>query len=107
VRKFGGGKALTKQASDETVLKGHSALEEANKVVPIVTEAIVNNALVIRDAHDIEQEGELDVTLVNTKKNTVKSKLRQIMPELYDIENGAEAEKPLEVDLDLYQMENY
>jgi hypothetical protein len=98
---------LTKQASDETVLKGHLALEETSKVVPIVTEAIVNNALVIRDAHNIEQEGELDVTLVNTKKNTVKSKLRQIMPELYDIENGAETEKPLEVDLDLYQMENY
>jgi hypothetical protein len=107
VRKFGGGKALTKQASDETVLKGHLALEEANKVVPSVTEVIVNNALVIRGAHNVEHEGKLDVALVVTKKNSVKSKLRQIMPELYDLEDGAEAEKPLDVDLDLYQMENY
>ena len=98
---------MTKQPSDEIVLKGHLVLEEANKVVSSVTEAIVNNALVIRGAHNIEHEGELDVTQVMTKKNTVKSKLRQIMPELYDIEKGAEAEKPLEVDLDLYQMENY
>jgi cell division GTPase FtsZ len=98
---------LTKQTSDETVLKGHLALEEANKAVPSVTEAIVNNALVIRGAHNVEHEGELDVTVVMTRKNSVKSKLREIMPELYDIENGAEAEKPLEVDLDLYQMENY
>jgi cell division GTPase FtsZ len=98
---------LTKQASDETVLRGHLTLEETNKVVSSVTEAIVNNALVIHGAHNIEQESELDVTIVMTRKNTVKRKLRQIMPELYDIENGAEAEKPVEVDLDLYQMENY
>lgn len=98
---------MTKQLSDVTVLKGQLELEEANKVVPSVTEAIVNDALVIRDVHNIEQEGELDVTMVMTKKNTLKSKLREIMPELYDIEKGTDAEKPLEVDLDLYQMENY
>jgi hypothetical protein len=42
-------------------------------------------------------------------RNEIKtrSRLGKIMPELYNLENGVETEKPvkIELDLDLYQME--
>jgi hypothetical protein len=108
VSRCGGGKALTKQASDETALKCHVTLEEGNKVSPSVTEAIVKNALVIRSASvRPEQEGKCKRALVKNRVSLLRSRLGRIMRRLYDIESGNETEKPLNIDLDLYQMENY
>jgi hypothetical protein len=108
VLKCGGGKALTKQASDETVLRCHVTLEGGNKVSPSLTEAIVKNALVINSAHiNSEQEGKRKRTLVKTRMSLLRSRLGRIMRRLYDLESGNEPEKPLNIDLDLYQMENF
>lgn len=100
---------MTKQASDETTLKCHMPLEEANKVSPCVTEAIVKNALVIRSASvRPEQEGKCKRTVVKTRVS-LRSRLGRIMRRLYDLESGNEPKKPLRIDfdVDLYQMENF
>jgi hypothetical protein len=39
--------------------------------------------------------------------NSLRSKLGRIMHKLYDLESDNEPEKPLNIDLDLYQMENF
>ena len=106
--KFGGEKALTKQASDEAGLKCHGILKEATKVSPSVTEAIVKNALAIYGTYvDPEQEGKRKRALVKTRVISLRSRLGRIMRRLYDLESESEPEKPLNIDLDLYQMENY
>jgi hypothetical protein len=108
VLRFGGGRALTKQVADEAALKYHVTLEEGSKVSSSVTEAVVKNSLVICGAHvDPEQEGGCKRALVKTRLSLLRSRLGRIMRRLYDLESSGEPEKPLNVDLDLYQMENY
>jgi len=108
VLKCGGGKALTKQASDEATLKCHVTIEEANKMVEGTAKMLDNNALVICGAHvNPEKEGKPKRALVKTRMNSLRSRLGRIMRRLYDLESGNELEKPLNIDLDLYQMENY
>jgi hypothetical protein len=107
VLRFGGGRVLTKQLSDETALRFHVTLEEGNKANPSVTEAIVNNALVIHGSGvRPEREGKRRRALCKAKVS-LKSRLGRIMRGLYDLESGNEPEKPLNVDFDLYQMENF
>ena len=99
---------MTKQSSDETGLKCHVTLEEATKVSPIVTDAIVKNALVIRGSSiRSEQEGKRRRALVKTRVSLLRSRLGRIMRGLHDLESGNEPEKPLNIDLDLYQMEDF
>jgi hypothetical protein len=84
------------------------ALEEGNKVSSSVTEAIVKNALVIRSSSvRSEQEGKRRRALLKTRVSLLRSRLGRIMRGLYDLESGNEPEKPLNIDLDLYQMENF
>jgi hypothetical protein len=99
--RFGGGKALTKQTPDETALKCHLTIEEANKIVEC-------KALVICDTQATpELEDTVKVTPIRTIIKSKGSKLGKIMPELYNLENCVETEKPVKIDLDLdlYQME--
>ena len=106
--KCGGGKALTKQASEEATLKCHMPIEEGNKVSSSVTEAIVNDALVIHGSSvRPEHEGKRRRTLGKATVSLLRGRLGRIMRGLYDLESGNEPEKSLSVDLDLYQMENY
>jgi hypothetical protein len=99
---------LTKQAPDETALRCNVTLEEGNKVSPLVTEAIVKNALVFCGAHiDPEHEGKRKRALVKTRLSLLRSRLARVMQRLYDLESGDEPEKPLNIDLDLDQIENF
>jgi len=87
----------------------HMTIEEANRVGEIVTEMMDGNALVIWGARvNQEQEGKLRVTLVMTGVNSphVLSGFGTIAPQLFNLEPYAEPEKPLDVKLGLYQMEN-
>ena len=99
--KCGGGKALTKPASEETALKCHTTLEETNKVGEVNSLAICN----AQANHMLEDK--LEVPLIRNGIKLKRSSLGKIMPELYNLENSAESEKPvkIELDLDLYQME--
>jgi cell division GTPase FtsZ len=85
-------------------------IEEANRVGEIVTEMMHNDALVIWGARvNPEQNGMLKVTLVMTgiDSSHVASGLGIIAPQLFNLESSAEPEKPLNLKLDLYQLENF
>ena len=85
-------------------------IEEANRVGEIVTEMMDDNALVIWGARvNPELNGKLKVTLVMTGVNSphILSGFGTIAPQLYNLEPYAEPEKPLNIDLNLYQMENF
>ena len=84
-------------------------IEEANRVGEIVTEMMDGNALVIWGARvNPEQNGKLKVTLVMTGVDSphALSGFGAIAPHLFNMEPKAEPEKPLGIDLSLYQMEN-
>ena len=86
------------------------SIEEANRVGEIVTEMMDNNALVIWGARvNPELDGKLKVTLVMTGVNSphILSGFGTIAPQLFNLEPHAEPERPLDLKLDLYQMENF
>jgi hypothetical protein len=108
--KCGGGKALTKHTVDETTLKCHVTVEGANKVSESVTKMMGSSALVVCDVNvSPESEDQLKTTPIKTGIETKTDRLGKIMPELYNLENCTASEKPVKIDLDLdlYQMENY
>jgi hypothetical protein len=110
VLRCGGGKALTKHTIDETTLKCHVTVEGANKVSESVTKIMANNALVICDVNvSPEREDQLETTPIKTGMKSKTDRLGKIMPKLYNLENCIESEKPVKIDLDLdlYQMENF
>lgn len=68
------------------------------------------NALAIYDAHDKPtQKSKPKPPPVNARTSSVKSRLGKFMHKLYNLESSDEPEKPLkiELDIDLYQMENF
>jgi hypothetical protein len=70
----------------------------------------LDNTMVLCGAHShvtAEPEGKLTVQMVKPKMNTKKTRLEKTTQHLYDLESGNEPEKVLNIDLDLYQMENY
>jgi len=101
---------LTKQIADETTSKCHITVEEANKVGESVTKMMDNNAFIVCDVNaSPEREGQLKTTPIKTGIKSETNRLGKIMPELYNLENCIESEKPVKInlDLDLYQMENF
>jgi len=85
-------------------------IEEANRVGEIVTEMMDPNALVIWGARvNNEQDGKLKIVLVMTGVNSphILSGFGTIAPHLFNLEPYAEPEKPLNIKLNLYQMENF
>ena len=104
--KFGGEKALTKHLHDDA-LKCHLMVEDAKvEVVP----KMIDNTMVICTAHVPsvpENNLKVKVSAVKPKVNVRKSRLEKATQQLYDLEAGNEPEKTLNIDLDLYQMENF
>ncbi len=85
-------------------------IEEANRVGEIVTEMMDNNALVIWGARvNPEQSGKIKVTLVMTGVNSphILGGFREIAPHLYNLEPQTGPDKPLNIALNLYQMEDF
>jgi cell division protein FtsZ len=83
-------------------------IQEANRVGEIVTEMMHDDALVIWGARvNPEQEGKLKVTLVMTGVNSpqITGRLGAIAPQLFNMDPYLEPEKPLNVNFDLYQMD--
>jgi cell division protein FtsZ len=83
-------------------------IEEANRVGEIVTEMMDVDALVIWGARvNPQQNGKLKVTLVMTGVNSphLLSGFGTIAPQLFNMEAYAEPERPLGIELNLYQME--
>jgi len=90
---------LTKHVPDEA-LKCHLTVEEPKELVK-------ENALVVSN---VPASSELEKKLKVTQLNQVKPEINTpetVMPELYNLEECAEKEKQVKIDLDLdlYQME--
>jgi len=69
-----------------------------------------NNARVIYDVNaSPEKENQIKTTPIKTGIKSETDRLGKIMPELYNLENciGSEKSVKIDLDLDLYQMENY
>ena len=85
-------------------------IEEANRVGEMVTEMMNDNAQVIWGAKvNPELDGMIRVTLVMTGVNS-PHRLRSfgsMAPQLFNLEPYSEPEKKLQVDLGLYQLENF
>jgi len=91
---------LTKQPSDETALKCHLTVEEASKVVE-------GNALVVCNLPGSNKlEEKLEITPIRSGIQSKNDDLGTVIAELYDLEGCVEKEKPVKIDLDLYQMED-
>ncbi len=101
---------MTKHAPEEATLRYQLAIEEATKVTSIVTEIMPKNSLAICDAYaKPAQKNKPKAIPVNSRISSVKSRLGKFMYRLYNLESCNEPEKPLKIDLDvdLYQMENF
>ena len=103
--KFGGVKALTKHLHDDA-LKMHLTLEDPK--VEVVPE-MIDNRMIIRGTHiNAQPNNNLKINLVKPKVAAKKSsRLEKATRHLYDLEAHKEPEKQLNIDLDLYQMENF
>jgi cell division protein FtsZ len=85
-------------------------VEEANRVGEIVAEMMRNNALVSWSAKvNPSLPGILKVTLVMTGIHSpyLQGGFSMIAPDLYEMDHQAEPEKPLHINLDLYQLEDF
>ncbi len=99
---------MTKHVTPEEALKCSLGLDEAGKVGEGVNKLLDNNVLVIGSAQvNLVQDSELKIPLVKARKTVRKSRLGKITEKLYDLESCDLPEKPLNVDLGLYQMEDY
>jgi hypothetical protein len=97
--KCGGEKALTKPAPEDT-LKCHLAVEEPKELV-------VENTIVVSNVETSPELKNKKVSQITTGIKPTKKGPRKKVLELYNLEDYAESEKPLKInlDLDLYQME--
>ena len=100
---------MTKQEPVEPTLKCHGALDEAGKVsLGNVSEMLEKNTFSVPtpqiSPEDIQKP---KVTLVRNKAISRRSKLGKVTEKLFDLEPCGEPEKPLKIDLGLYQMEDY
>jgi hypothetical protein len=105
VLRYGGVKALTKHLHDDA-LKMHLTLEDPKvEVVP----KMIDNRLLIRGTHiNAQPNNNLKINLAKPKVAAKKSsRLEKATRHLYDLEAHKEPEKHLNIDLDLYQMENF
>ena len=101
--RFGGEKALTKNIHDD--MKCPLSLEEAKiEVAP----QIINNNLVIGASNVMRKpRGKVKARMVKAKVTVKKSRLEKATCQLYDLEDCAGPERRLNIELDLYQMEDY
>ena len=100
---------MTKHVTPEEALKCPLSLDEVGKVGDGMNRLLENNALVINSAQVnlVADDSKLKIPLVKARKNVRKSKLGKITEKLYNLESCDLPEKPLNVDLGLYQMEDY
>lgn len=75
-----------------------------------VVPQLVDNRMVIcggRTPDSVSSQRKLKARAVKPKVAAKKTRLGKVMQELYDLESGHEPEKVLNIDLGLYQMEDY
>lgn len=99
---------MTKHVAPEDALKCPLGLDDAGKVGDGLNKLLENNALVIGSAQvSVLQNSKLEIPLGKARKTVRKSRLGKVTEKLYNLEPCNVPEKPLNVDLGLYQMEDY
>jgi hypothetical protein len=113
VQKFGGEKALTKHLPEDA-LKCHLDENLDDAKIQVVPQLVDNTLPLCAPGVPVGvgvdaavQPKKPKVRMVKTKMTTTKSRLEKATSQLYDLESGCAPEKVLNIDLDLYQMENY
>jgi hypothetical protein len=109
VLKSGGERALTKHLHEE--MKCNLSIEDAGKVevakVSAVSPALIDNSLVIAAPGIVAKQKKVKVTMEKPKVTAKKSRLDKATSHLYDLEDTHGPEKCLNIDLGLYQMEDF
>ena len=90
----------------EDALKLHLSIED---VKVEVTPKIIDNTLVLgAPSVMVKSKGKMKVNrMVKAKMTVKKSRLEKATSHLYDLEDSCGPEKTLNIDLGLYQMEDY
>ena len=97
--KFGGARALTKHV--------HDALGVEDLKVEVVPQ-IIDNSMVIGAPHMVQKpKDKVKVRVVKAKMTVKRTRLDRATSHLYDLEDSTGPEKHLNIDLGLYQMEDY
>ena len=103
--KSGGARALTKHVHDDA-LKCHLSVEDIK--VEVVPKLIDNSLAFGAPGIVCKPKGKMKVNRMDKAKVTVKkSRLDKATSHLYDLEDSCGPEKVLNIDLGLYQMEDY
>jgi hypothetical protein len=99
---------LTKQDPIDNTLKCNLASDELSKVGLDLNKLVEENmvTMFIPKAFP-EQQPKLKSAHVGKKARPKRSRLARITQRLYNLESCNEPEMPLNVELDLYQMEDY
>ena len=96
---------MTKHVQDEA-LKAPFTIEDAK--VEVATK-IIDNSMVIGGSHIVRKpRNKMNTRMVKNKVSVKRtSGLEKATQILYDLEDVHEPEKPLNIDVGLYQMEDY
>ena len=98
---------MTKQVNDNI----HDDLKcdlNVDDVKVEVETKIIDSTLVIDSAHELKKpKGKVKIGMVGEKVTVKKSRLDKVVNQLYNLEDSCGPEKTLDVDLGLYQMEDF
>jgi hypothetical protein len=104
VPRYGGVKALTKNVHEDA-LKPLCIDDAKIEVSP----KMIDNSVVIGGSHVVRKpKNKMNIRMVKNKMPVKRtSRLERATQHLYDLEDAHEPEKSLNIDLGLYQMEDY
>lgn len=102
---------MTKHTPDEVLLRGHAVLADVD-VAASLADLVEKNVLSLCGAGskaDSEVEASVQAVPVKAAIEDAKGKLGKTVIKLYDLESRCGPEKPrnIELDVELYQMENW
>ena len=68
---------------------------------------IIDDTMILFPSHVISQSKDLEVGMIEAKVTTKKDHLEKATSYLYDLEGNSGPEKPLNINFNLHQMEEY
>jgi hypothetical protein len=99
---------LTKHDPVDGGLKGPLSIDETSRVDLTVNDLVAENvAKLYTQRVFVEETPKIKAVRVKKAHVAKRSRLCRITQRLYNLESGNDEEKPLHLELDLYQMETY
>ncbi len=104
----GDGRALTKHEPIDSSLRCRLDIEEPTKIDHRNIEKMLEpNPFIISSEETIPRRPAKEKEIGSIKENSGVVKLGRVARKLYGLEPTCEPEKPLKIELDLYQMEDF